>query len=97
VEEKTLNPLAVVSLVAGVLAIVGHVCCCCSTILGIPLILLELVAIITGFIANSQKEEGESEPLALAGIATGIFAILMNIAYAVLTFGAVGLSMVMGN
>ena len=96
-EEKSLNPLSIVSLVAGILAIVGHGCCCIPFIgsfFGILVMILEVVAIITGVIANSQKEPGTSEPLALAGIGTGVVAMLMSVAYFVLVFGVVALSMV---
>lgn len=96
-EEKSTNPIAIVSLVAGILAIVGHGCCCIPFIgsfFGILVVILEVVAIVTGFVANSQKEEGTSEPLALAGIGTGIVAVLMSVAYFVLVFGVVVLSMI---
>ncbi len=97
-EEKTTNPLAIVSLVAGILAILGHGCCCIpfvGAIFGILVLILEVVAIVTGFIARSKAEEGQSEPLAMAGIAAGIVAVLMSIAYFALFFGTMALSMVM--
>lgn len=89
-EKKTLNPLSIVSLVAGILAILGHGCCCIPLIgvlFGLLVVLLEVVAIVTGVIANAQKEEGQSEPLAIAGIATGAVAALMSIVFFVLSFG----------
>lgn len=98
-EEKSINPLSVVSLVAGILAIVGHMCCCVPFIgvfFGILVMILEVVAIVTGFIARSQAEEGQSEPLALAGIATGAGAAVISIIWILLTVFVVGLSAVTG-
>ncbi len=101
-EEKSLNPLSVVSLVSGILALLSNIPCCCvgtctpllSFLVGIVIVFLGVVAIATGFIANSQKEDGESEPLALAGIALGGVAIAISLVFAVLAFGGMALAFV---
>lgn len=98
-EEKSINPLSIVSLVAGILAIVGHMCCCVPFIgvfFGILVMILEVVAIVTGFLARSQAEEGQSDPLALAGIATGLGAAVISLIWILLTVFVVGLSAVTG-
>ena len=90
-EEKSTNPLSIVSLVAGIAAIFGHVCCCIpflGVFFGLIVILLEAVAIISGVIARSQAEEGQNDTLAMVGIAAGAVAALMSITFVILTFSA---------
>lgn len=85
------SPLAIASLVCGVLALVGHGCCCLPIISYVApflVITFEMVALILGFVARSQAaEQGRSEPLAMAGIGLAIAAILMSLLYLMMMGG----------
>ena len=97
-DDKPNNPLSIVSAIFGVLAILAHCGCCIPIVSYVAwffVILFELVALVTGFVARSQAD-GEPDMMANVGLATGAVAVLMSIAYIGLvllaTFGFVGLS-----
>jgi hypothetical protein len=89
--------LGTVSAVAGFLALVGHCACCIPIVNYIApflVILLEIVAIVTGFVARSQS--GGTDSMANVGLASGALAALTSLAfiavYVLAIFGVVGLS-----
>ena len=87
------NVMSTISVVCGVLALFGHGCCCLPIISYIApfiVIVLEILAIVTGFVARNQAAElGESDPLATLGLALGVIAVLMSLAYVVMFGGLI--------
>jgi len=85
------NTMGMISAVCGILAILGHGCCCLPIISYIApflVVVLEVVAIVTGMMARQQAAaQGGTDSLAMVGILTGSLAVLMSIGY-VLIFGA---------
>lgn len=85
------NTMGMISAVCGILAILGHGCCCLPIISYIApflVIILEMAAIITGVMARQQAAaQGGTDGLAMVGILSGSLAVLMSIGY-VLLFGA---------
>jgi hypothetical protein len=69
-----MNPLAIVSLVTGILSII-----CCG-LLGLP---LGIAGLVTGFLAKKQIQESGGvqggDPLALAGMITGGIGVVLSI------------------
>ena len=74
VEAKKTNVLGIVSLVLGILSVLGL---CCCTYLGVP---LGIAAAITGFISNSK----EKNTMAIVGLVLGIIGTVLCIAYIIL-------------
>lgn len=87
------NVMGTVSAVCGFLAVIGHGCCCLPIISYIApfiVIVLEIVALATGFLARSQAAQlGESDLMATIGLLLAVIAILMSIGYVVLFGGAI--------
>ncbi len=84
--------MGMVSAVTGILAVLGHGCCCLpivSYFAPFLVIILEIVSLITGVLARQQAaQNGETDGLAMVGLISGGIAVLMSIAY-VLLFGSV--------
>jgi len=74
-----IEPMAIVSLVCGILS---FVCCLCCNILGAP---VPLAALVTGFLSmqkiNKDPQTWTGKGFAIAGMATGGLALLLMIGY----------------
>lgn len=85
------NAMGMVSAVCGILAVLGHGCCCVPIISSIApflVIALEIVAIVCGLLARKQAAaQGETDGRAMIGLVSGALAILMTITY-VVVFGS---------
>lgn len=89
-DDKPLNPLAVMSLVAGVLALVGHCGCCIPIVSYVApffVVVLEVTGFVLGMVARSQAEE--PDPIATAGIATSVVAAVLSLAMVALMVGVI--------
>lgn len=80
------NPLCIASLVVGALGVFGAFCC---FIFGIP---LGLAAIVTGIIGLTQVRGGSAQGrgMAIAGICCGVAALILPVAFLLLSFGLGG-------
>lgn len=87
VDEEKMNPLAIVSLVAGILSVP---LCCCLGGGALP----GIVAVVTGFMAISQCNQDpnmKGRGLAIAGLVCGGVGVLLGILYWVMQIA--GMSM----
>jgi hypothetical protein len=76
------NLMAIVSMVTGIVGILGLPACCCSpAITGVWFLIFGAVASITGWIARSQITESgglqEGENMAMAGLIMGIVEVIV--------------------
>jgi hypothetical protein len=87
------NAMGMVSAVCGILAVLGHGCCCVpivSSIAPFLVIALETAAIVCGVLARQQAAaKGETDGRAMIGLVSGGLAILMTLAYVLLMGSAV--------
>ncbi len=81
------SSMGMISAVSGVLAVLGHGCCCMPFIgmfSAFLVIALEAVAIITGVLARKEAAaKGEIDGRARIGLVSGAIAILITVVYAV--------------
>ena len=87
------NVLAIISLVLGIMAIVGQICNCVPLVNYAAMVLLPMLgiaAIITGGIGISKANtmDGEGKPLAMAGVGLGCASLLVTATFvALIIFG----------
>jgi len=71
VEESRNNTLGIISLVFGILGVLGALLCCCFSPVGS---VLGIVALICGILGHQQKQQ-----FALAGLILGAVAIFLGV------------------
>ncbi|MBN2801034.1 MAG: hypothetical protein JXX28_17985 [Deltaproteobacteria bacterium] len=93
------NILAIVSLVAGGLALLSTLCCCIPFVSMLEMFilpLLVLVGLITGGLGMAQANRtGEGKPLAIGGILLSLGAGLIGLLMTVFGMGAAALNVMM--
>ena len=93
------NPLAVISVVAGTIALMSNVCNCIPILNWVAWILIPLLAIaaiVTGGIGITKANEmgGEGKPLAIAGAGLGCMSlVVMAGLFALVFFGFAAFSL----
>jgi hypothetical protein len=78
------NPLAVASLVLGILSFLAWGCCCLGSIIPFVDFFLAVGAVVTGALGvKSSGETGTGKGMAIAGIVLGALSLLILAAWAV--------------